>query len=335
MLISSKSSTQVKELLDKGENVYCSGLFLSARWFVMSGIARDGFHVVVLPDKESAEYCAADLYNLIEGDRVFFLPDLGKNLERSNYRATLRVQRTSALSSIAGYSGDGLLVIVTYLDALDEGVPAKGKIRESVLKLSVGDEISHESIRDILAREGFEKVDFVAEPGQFALRGGIVDIFSYSFNNPFRISFFGDDIESINVFDCNTQLSLTGVGSADIYPDIVTAAEDEHEESLPGLFPSESVIWLDSSDMYRTRGFYSGLEKFRKVFFEVPLGEDAGSAVKFGISPQPVFNKNFELLTEDIRKRMEEGYRVVIFGEKESQLERLKSILSQNGGLIP
>ena len=335
MLISSKSSAQVKELLDKGANVYCSGLFLSARWFVMSGIARDGFHVVVLPDKESAEYCAADLYNLIEGDRVFFLPDLGKNLERSNYRATLRVQRTSALSSIAGYSGDGLLVIVTYPDALDEGVPAKGRIRESVLKLSVGDEISHESIRDILAREGFEKVDFVAEPGQFALRGGIVDIFSYSFNNPFRISFFGDEIESINVFDCNTQLSLTGVGSADIYPDIVTAAEDEHEESLPGLFPSESVIWLDSSDMYRTRGFYSGLEKFRKVFFEVPLGEDAGSAVKFGISPQPVFNKNFELLTEDIRKRMEEGYRVVIFGEKESQLERLKSILSQNGGLIP
>ena len=335
MLISSKSSAQVKELLDRGANVYCSGLFLSARWFVMSGIARDGFHVVVLPDKESAEYCAADLYNLIEGDRVLFLPDLGKNLERSNYRATLRVQRTSALSSIAGYSGDGLLVIVTYPDALDEGVPAKGRIRESVLKLSVGDEISHESIRDILAREGFEKVDFVAEPGQFALRGGIVDIFSYSFNNPFRISFFGDEIESINVFDCNTQLSLTGVGSADIYPDIVTAAEDEHEESLPGLFPSESVIWLDSSDMYRTRGFYSGLEKFRKVFFEVPLGEDAGSAVKFGISPQPVFNKNFELLTEDIRKRMEEGYRVVIFGEKESQLERLKSILSQNGGLIP
>ncbi len=335
MLISSKSSAQVKELLDKGENVYCSGLFLSARWFVMSGIARDGFHVVVLPDKESAEYCAADLYNLIEGDRVFFLPDLGKNLERSNYRATLRVQRTSALSSIAGYAGDGLLVIVTYPDALDEGVPAKGKIRESVLKLSVGDEISHESIRDILAREGFEKVDFVAEPGQFALRGGIVDIFSYSFNNPFRISFFGDEIESINVFDCNTQLSLTGVGSADIYPDIVTAAEDEHEESLPGLFPSESVIWLDSSDMYRTREFFHGLDRFRKVYFEVPLGENADDAVKFSISPQPVFNKNFELLTEDIRKRMEEGYRVMIFGEKESQLERLRSILSQNGGLIP
>ena len=336
MLISSKSSALVKEIIEKGGNVYCSGLFLSARWFVLSGIARSGFHVIVLPDKESAEYCAADLYNMIEGDRVFFLPDLGKNLERSNYRATLRVQRTAALSSIAGYQGDGLLVIVTYPDAMDEDAPAKGRIRESVLKLSVGDEISHDSIRDILVREGFEKVDFVAEPGQFALRGGIVDIFSYSFNNPFRISFFGDEIDGINIFDCNTQLSSSSEQSVDIYPDIVTGAEEDgHGEPLSGLFPSDSVIWLDSSDMYRTRDFFHGLDRFRKVHFEVPLGENADNAVKFSISPQPVFNKNFELLTEDIRKRMEEGYRVIIFGEKESQLERLRSILSQNGGLIP
>lgn len=336
MLISGKSSEEIKKRLAEGNDVYCSGLFLSARWFVLSGIADSGFHVVVLPRKEDAEYCAADLYNMIDGDRVFFLPDLGKNLERSNYRATLRVQRTAALSSIAGYSDGDLLVIVTYPEALEEGVPSSRVIKESVLRLSTGDEISHDRIKDILLREGFEKVDFVAEPGQFALRGGIVDIFSYSFNNPFRISFFGDEIESINVFDCNTQLSTSSEQSVEIYPDIVTPAEGEGNMSVSGLFPSGSVLWLDSSDMYSGKEFFKGLAGFRKVYIEAPLGmpEDAVN-VKFSISPQPVFNKNFELLTEDIRKRMEEGYRVMIFGEKESQLERLRSILSQNGGLIP
>ena len=335
MLISSKSSLEAKKRLGASDAVFCSGLFLSARWFVLSQIAEKGCHVVVLPDKESAEYCAADLYNMIEGDRVFFLPDLGRNLERSNYRATLRVQRTAALSSLADCSPEDLLVIVTYPEALEEDVPGKERIRESVLKLTVGDEISHDEIRDILIREGFEKVDFVSEPGQFALRGGIADIFSYSFNNPFRISFFGNEIESINVFDCNTQLSSGREQSVEIYPDIVTGSDTGTRESIAGLLPEGSVLWLDSPDMYTSKDFFSNFLKFKKVYLELPLGADAGEAVRFSIAPQPVFNKNFELLTEDIRKRMEEGYRVIIFGEKESQLERLKSILSQNGGLLP
>ncbi len=335
MLISSKSSLEAKKRLGVSDAVFCSGLFLSARWFVLSQIAEKGCHVVVLPDKESAEYCAADLYNMIEGDRVFFLPDLGRNLERSNYRATLRVQRTAALSSLADCSPEDLLVIVTYPEALEEDVPGKERIRESVLKLTVGDEISHDEIRDILIREGFEKVDFVSEPGQFALRGGIADIFSYSFNNPFRISFFGNEIESINVFDCNTQLSSGREQSVEIYPDIVTGSDTGTRESIAGLLPEGSVLWLDSPDMYTSKDFFSNFLKFKKVYLELPLGADAGEAVRFSIAPQPVFNKNFELLTEDIRKRMEEGYRVIIFGEKESQLERLKSILSQNGGLLP
>ena len=192
-----------------------------------------------------------------------------------------------------------------------------------------------EEVMAAMDRFYLEKVDFVAEPGQFALRGGIVDIFSYSFNNPFRISFFGDEIESINIFDCNTQLSTGSVDHVEIYPDIVTSSEDEACMPVTGIFPDDTTVWFDSSDMYKSKSFFGDLLKFRTVYLEVPLGEDVGDAVKFNISPQPVFNKNFELLTEDIRKRMEEGYRVVIYGEKESQLDRLKSILSQNGGLIP
>ena len=334
MLISSKSVKQLAENIGKSSETFCSGLFLSARWFVVSELDHDGIQMIVMPDRDSAEYCSVDLYNLIEGDKVFFLPDSGKTLERSNYKSSLSVQRTSAIGKILDHK-EGQLIIVTYPAALEEGVPDAASIRKSLLKLKVGDEISHDDIVDSLFESGFERVDFVAEPGHFAIRGAIVDIFSYSYNDPFRISFFGDEVESINIFDCNTQLSKEKVVEAEIYPDIASSEEGEGLVQLASLLPEDTLVWLDSSDMYRNREFWPYLEKFRRIFMELPLSRQNEDAVRFNISPQPVFNKNFELLTEDIRKRLEEGYRVRIYGEKQSQLDRLKSILSQNGGIMP
>jgi len=316
------------------EETFCSGLFFSARWFAVSQLDHDGIQMIVLPDKDSAEYCAADLYNLIEGDRVFFLPDSGRNLERSNYKSTLGVQRTSAIGRIIDHK-EGKLIIVTYPAALEEGIPDTGMIRDSLLKLTVGDEISHEEIVEAMFSSGFERVDFVAEPGQFAIRGAIVDIFSYSYSDPFRISFFGDEIDSINIFDCNTQLSKEKVMQAEIYPDLTSSSDEESMTGIPSVLPEDTLLWLDSSDMYKGKDFFPSLMKFRRIYMELPLSRQDEDAVKFSISPQPTFNKNFELLTEDIRKRLEEGYRVRIYGEKQSQLERLRSILSQNGGLLP
>jgi len=334
MLISSDSVNRLAEISGSSHETFCSGLFLSARWFVVSQLDYDGMQLIVLPDKDSAEYCAADLYNLIEGDKVFFLPDSGRSLEKSNYKSTLGVQRTSAIGKILDHKG-GQIVIVTYPSAMDEGVPDAGKIRNSLLRLSVGDEISHDRIVESLFESGFERVDFVGEPGQFAIRGAIVDIFSYSYNDPFRISFFGDEIDSINVFDCNTQLSKEKVQTAEIYPDIAVYDDGSSMACVADMLPDETLVWLDSSDMYRNKEFFSGLERFRKIYMELPLSRQNEESVKFNIAPQPVFNKNFELLTEDIRKRLEEGYRVRIYGEKQSQLDRLQSILSQNGGLMP
>ena len=334
MLISSKSVKQLAENIGKSSETFCSGLFLSARWFVVSELDHDGIQMIVMPDRDSAEYSSVDLYNLIEGDKVFFLPDSGKTLERSNYKSSLSVQRTSAIGKILDHK-EGQLIIVTYPAALEEGVPDAASIRKSLLKLKVGDEISHDDIVDSLFESGFERVDFVAEPGHFAIRGAIVDIFSYSYNDPFRISFFGDEVESINIFDCNTQLSKEKVVEAEIYPDIASSEEGEGLVQLASLLPEDTLVWLDSSDMYRNREFWPYLEKFRRIFMELPLSRQNEDAVRFNISPQPVFNKNFELLTEDIRKRLEEGYRVRIYGEKQSQLDRLKSILSQNGGIMP
>ena len=338
MLISSNPINTIAQKLSEGGSsveIFCSGLFLSARWFAVSQLDHDGLQVIILPDRESAEYCAVDLYNLIEGDCVFFLPDSGKKLERSNFKASLGVQRTSALGKITDYTS-GKLIIVTYPSAIEETVPSASRIKESLMKFNVGDEVSHEVIIESLFANGFERVDFVAEPGQFAIRGAIVDIFSYSYNDPFRISFFGDEIESINIFDCNTQLSKERTHSVEIYPDLFVSDEaGEPGVLLPEILPAETLFWLDSSDMYKEKDFYRLLERFPRVFMEVPLSRQNEETVKFNISPQPVFNKNFDLLTEDIRKHIEEGYRVRIYGEKQSQLDRLKSILSQNSGIMP
>ena len=334
MLISTESINELARKIDNSDEIFCSGLFLSARWFAVSQLDHEGFQLIILPDKDSAEYCAADLYNLIEGDRVFFLPDSGKTLERSNYKSTLGVQRTSAIGKILEHK-EGQLIVVTYPSALEEGIPDSGKIMESVLRLNVGDEISHERIVEALFESGFERVDFVAEPGQFAIRGAIVDIFSYSYNNPFRISFFGDEIDSISIFDCNTQLSKEKVHVAEIYPDIAVSDGEGEMTSICSILPEDALIWMDSSDMYRNKDFFNELERFTRIYMELPLSRQDEDAVRFRISPQPVFNKNFELLTEDIRKNLEQGYRVRIYGEKPSQLERLRSILSQNGNILP
>ena len=335
MLISSNSVTQVAERVEKCSEVFCSGLFLSARWMVVSQLDHQGFQMIVLPDRDSAEYCASDLYSLIKGDNVFFLPDSGRNLERSNYKSSLSVQRTSAIGKILEYKAGESLYIVTYPSALSEGVPSGKNIKEQLLKLSVGDEVPYDTIINTLFENGFERVDFVGEPGQFAVRGALIDIFSYSFNNPFRVSFFGDEIESINIFDCNTQLSKDKVESVEIYPDICKESDEVEECGVVQMLPEDALIWLDSSDMYKDKEFFSELKEFRNIYMEVPLSRQDEEAIKFSIVPQPVFNKNFELLTEDIRTHIEKGYRVRIYGEKRSQLERLQSILSQNGGLMP
>ena len=334
MLISTDSVNKLAKYLESRDEVFCSGLFLSARWMVVSQLDHIGIQLIVLPDRDSAEYCAADLYNLIEGDRVYFLPGSGKTLERSNYKSSLGVQRTSAVGKILEYKEGEQIIIVTYSSALEENIPDKGKIQGSLLKLTVGEERSYDEIIEVLFNNGFERVDFVAEPGQVAVRGALIDIFSYSFNNPFRISFFGDEIDSINVFDTNTQLSKEKVEFVDIYPDLSSEEEGEGV-MITDILPENTLVWMDSSDMYKDKTFFSDLKKFRTIYMELPLSRQDEDSIRFNITPQPVFNKNFELLTEDIRTKIEAGFRVRIYGEKQSQLERLKSILSQNGGIFP
>ncbi len=334
MLISTKSCAELQKRLDKGRgDIFCRGLFLSARWIVLSGVVRKGVHFIILPNIEAAEYCTSDLYNFVDGDRVFFLPESGRNVERSNYKSSLAVQRTAAISSIIS-GGDDLKLIVSYPEAIAEKVPSVKEISDSIMSIRKGDEISHEKIVAALSAGGFERVDFVSAPGQYAIRGSLVDIFSYSNNYPYRISFWGDEVEKINSFDCNTQLSTGEEDNIEIVSDVMSSGSEDGQCILE-MLPEGSVLWLDSSDMYSGQEFFQFAGNFRKVYIDIPLGSQADGAVAFNISPQPSFNKNFELLTEDIRGRIEGGYKVMIFGDKVSQLDRIQSILSQNGGLMP
>ena len=332
MLISSSKVEILKNRIQSEKAVYCKGLFLSAKWFVVSEISsKDGFNFIILPDKEKAEYCCADLYNLVEGDRVFYLPESGKNVERSNYKSSLGVQRTSAIGRIMK-GGDENVFVVSYPEALEEKIPCISDIGESVISFKKGEEIPYGEICSSLLKKGFEKVDFVSSPGQFAVRGSIIDVFSFSFNFPYRISFFGNEIEKINVFDCNTQLSKSEENEAVIYSDLSSESKDT---SIFDILPEKTLMWLDSCDMYKEAGFYDKLSSFKRIFIDIPLSENIQDPVDFNISPQPRFNKNFELLTEDITRKIEKGFKVYIYGEKESQLNRISSIISQNGGLLP
>ena len=141
-------------------------------------------------------------------------------------------------------------------------------------------------------------------------------------------------MEKIHTFDCNTQLSQGEVDTVSIYPDLSEAPEGVEEVSPLTLFADRTIVWLDSSDMYKERPFFAELAAFKRVFLEVPLGLDV-EPIKFNIAPQPVFNKNFELLAADIREKIENNYKVRIYGENRNQLERIKSILVENAGLMP
>ena len=157
MLINSKTSDKFAKALAAGGDVYCGGLFLSARWFVFSQVAHTGLHMIILPEKEAAEYCSADLYHLQENDNVFFLPSSGKSIERSNYNSSLCVQRTAAIEKISGNKKD-FSIIVTYPEALAEMVVSKKNLDSKTLVLEKDQTISVSEIEKTL-QEAKAKAD--------------------------------------------------------------------------------------------------------------------------------------------------------------------------------
>lgn len=302
-------------------NIMVKGLYSSAKSFLVSSAIKEGIHLIILNRREEAAGFINDLYNLIGEDSVFFFPP-SKDF-------STKVQRTAAIGGVVDYKNGKFphqfVVLVGYKESLDEGVLDEGLLKRSIISIKTGETISHEFFKELLFESAFTKVDFVSQPGEFAIRGSIIDVFSYGDNQPYRIDFFGDEIESIKIFNANTQRSEKEVSQLDIYPNVTTSLESEHTTTVLDFLPQESVVWI--SDVER-----DDIDKSKhKHIYMSPLGNEKLSCDReliFNTAPQPTFNKHFEVLADDIRIKRENGFSIYILSESISQIERLKSIFS-------
>ena len=317
---------------------------------------RGGVHLIVADDRDAAAYAAADLYALLDAERVMFLPTSYKrSIQFGQADAAGSVQRTAALNAIRNFNG-GYLVVCTYPEALAETVVDEREMDSRTITVRVGDHLSHENLVEQLIEAGFERVDFVYEPGQYSLRGGIVDLFSYSESRPFRIDFFGDEVDSIRSFDISSQLSKERLNRVEIIPNL---REVEQARVSVATFAGAKVCyWIDDPlhmvrrmNDIRKRLLSDGRD-VEEVDERVVSGNlfvaDSRAAVMlmhrseaqqraaecsldFATSPQPAFNKNFGLLADDLTARAMQGFTSYILSENRAQIERLTNVFRQSG----
>ena len=334
-----------KALAHNDAHVLLSGLHASARALALAQLRKP--LLVIFDNAEAAQYIYSDLRSL--ESRVFFFPHSQK---RRAVDEAAQIQRTECLTALTRAEGlrvrgDGLqdpLIIVTYPEAIAEPVPAKEELTAISFQLSVGQEVQISAVSEQLSDLGFERVDFVFQPGQYAVRGSIVDVYSYSHDDPYRLDFFGDEIDSIRTFDIEDQLSKSRVENAEIVGPSNggngDAALNGENGALMTDYLTDDFIWVSNDwsvvkfklEGLRVTGY--GLPDDRKT---IELNEKSTfathSRVNFETTPQPVFHKQFDILTEDLKRHIEEGYKVFILAEQKKQLDRLEAIFdSINSG---
>ena len=342
-----------KALAHNDAHVLLSGLHASARALALAQLRKP--LLVIFDNAEAAQYIYSDLRSL--ESRVFFFPHSQK---RRAVDEAAQIQRTECLTALTRAEGlrvrgDGLqdpLIIVTYPEAIAEPVPAKEELTAISFQLSVGQEVQISAVSEQLSDLGFERVDFVFQPGQYAVRGSIVDVYSYSHDDPYRLDFFGDEIDSIRTFDIEDQLSKSRVENAEIVglnsgkaalnssEGAFNCAEGTFTQSMIVDYLTDDFIWVSNDwsvvkfklEGLRVTGY--GLPDDRKT---IELNEKSTfathSRVNFETTPQPVFHKQFDILTEDLKRHIEEGYKVYILAEQQKQLDRLEAIFdSINSG---
>lgn len=323
--------------------------------------------VFVLSEKEEAAYFYSDLISLQGSEKVLFFPSSYKRtiqtgqLENSNV-----VLRTEVLNRIS--SEEKNLLIVTYTEALAEKVITRKKLNENTLFLRKGEKISLDFLHEILREYGFEQVDFVYYPGQYSIRGSIADIYSFSNDEPYRIDFFGDEVESIRKFEIENQLSKEKVDKVCIVPnthEIITSAERpiliSELETFVSFVPEKTIFWTENlaytinylNDLYENTEFLNNEEKLSKeqvitgghAILEhlekrsvVEFGQNtqfqATQVIEFNTAPQPSFNKNFGVLVTNLEDHARNGFRNIILSDNEKQFERLNAIFQEIHGKV-
>ena len=343
---------------DKIGKLRIEGLTGSSKALVLSMVSNktQTTHVVILPEKEDAAYFYNDLISLVREETVFFFPSTYKrSVQYEQIEPANIVLRTEVLNHLA--SGKRKGIIVTYPESVMEKVISIRNLKKNTFIISKGDKISLEFLEDMLHEYNFERTDFVYEPGQYSIRGSIADVFSYSADLPFRIDFFGEEVESIRSFNTDDQLSVDLHKQISIIPNIQDISIEQVTDSFTGFLPSSSVIWTEDAEYIK--------EKINNIFSQTSQREDAGQIYykkevvmtgnklidnlskfrmielgkksmyepevrfEFHSESQPAFNKNFELLTGKLLENDENGYITYILSESESQIERLKDIFSE------
>ena len=319
-----------------------------------------GVHVFVAEDRDAAAYLLNDLYALLDERRILFFPSSYKrSIVYGAEDAQGVVQRTAALNALrtppAGY-----LALCTYPEALAERVVDAEALRRETMTVRAGDRLRPADLVEWLDESGFVRVDFVYEPGQYSQRGGIVDVFSYVESLPYRFDFFDEEVDSIRRFNISSQLSQDKLQQAEIIPNLnareggrvslVEAAGDvcywffDADYALRRVDDLRRRMLAEADDpagvdraLTSRRQLLDALAGKRLFAARDTLAErPATVAVEFRTAPQPSFNKNFELLADDLSAAIQKGYRTYILSENKAQVERLQNIFHQvgRGGVV-
>ena len=357
-----QESVKVKQVLkqiqkDKNQ-IQITNLVGSSMSFVISETFKkdDKSYLLILNDKEEAAYHLNDLEQLLNQKRVLFYP--------GSYRRPYQIEQTDNANVLMRSevlnrinSRKKPAIIVTYPEALFEKVVTKKDLERNTLKLSVSESVSLDFVNEILFEYNFNRVDFVTEPGDFSVRGGIIDVFSFSNDEPFRIEFFGDEIDSIRTFDVETQLSKEKLQKASIMSNVENKKLQEKRESFLQYITSNTVIFIKNSDLLigkldklfgRAENVFSELSKelnhtkpidlfcngsfiqnqlsdFTVASFETyTSGENP--IIDFITKAQPSFNKQFDLLIENLNEYHTKGFTNYIFCANEQQAQRFHDI---------
>ena len=353
-------ATLCRELGRRASTVHLKELVGGALpFYAAAAIARTGgVHVFVAEDRDAAAYLLNDFYGLLDESRICFFPSSYKrSVAYGAEDAQGVVQRTAALTAIRSLK-EGYVVVCTYPEALAERVADAETLGRDTIRVAVGDSISPEVLVDALVDAGFEKVDFVYEPGQYSVRGGIVDVFSYSESKPYRVDFFGDEVDSIRRFEISSQLSADKLDRVEILPDLTASGSSSERVSLARFIGDAATFWCYDADYVLRRindlrrkvvadledpaqidrlltsrnGLLSDIGGSRLLMLRDNLKErPADAEVLFSTAPQPAFNKNFVLLADDMIRNGLRGYETYILSENRVQMERLGNIFHQIG----
>ncbi|MDQ1296462.1 MAG: hypothetical protein QG611_440, partial [Bacteroidota bacterium] len=351
---------QVVESLNDSsvERLRLEGLFGSSKSILLAGIfdRTQITHLVIIPEKEDAAYFYNDLVSMAGEESVFFFPSTYKrSVQYEQTEPANIVLRTEVLNYLA--SGKRKGIIVSYPESVMEKVVSKRNLKKNTFQISKGDRLSIEFLEEMLQEYNFERVDFVYEPGQYSIRGSIVDVFSFSGDLPYRIDFFSEEVDTIRSFNTDDQLSVSTQNQIQIIPNIQDISLEEINDSLTDFLPPSSILWMEDplfikekinsiyfqtaqreesgqisgkKEMVMTGNrFFEETEKFRIAVFGKQGLSESEKIIEFCTEAQPVFNKNFELLSEKLLSNNLSDYNTYIISESQSQIDRLRDIFSE------